>query len=168
MEFKFQIERLGPDQWRVAAGIDDATAYCRFWMDLDLPEMPPIDPASFDPANCPGFPVTVLKPPDHERSPLARSAFLLAWRIDGGMDSPSLEGPLRLDATVAGVELCRMPFAYLITGKPDEHWVLLKYHRGDQGLFVGLDLSTGAGEIFPRRRDVESYKLALDVLRTFT
>lgn len=37
MRFRFDVQRIQVDRWRLAAGIDDATAYCRFWMDLDLP-----------------------------------------------------------------------------------------------------------------------------------
>lgn len=168
MKFRFDVKRVGEDQWHLASGIDDATAYCRFSMDIALPEMPLMDPATFDMANSPGFPLKFSKPADHERSPLARSAFLLSWRVDGGMDSPSLEAPLQVDATVMGVELTRLDYAYVPTKQPNQHWVLLKCHRGEQSFWLGLDLSTGVGEVFPRRGEIESYKLALDFLCTFT
>lgn len=166
--FRFDIERTHQDQWRLLAGIDDATAYCRFWLDLKLPEAPPLDPATFDIAHTPGFEMTISMPPEYERSPLARMAFLLAWRVEGGMETPSLDAPMTVDVTVMGVELARQPHAYSFTGHPDEHWTLLKCHRGDQAFFIGLDLSTGAAEVFPRRHDVQSYQLVLDFLRTFT
>lgn len=130
--------------------------------------MPLIDPATFDMANSPGFPLTFSKPPDHERSPLVRSAFLQSWRVDGGMESPGFEVPLKVDVTVMGIELTRLDHAYVPTKEPKEHWALLKCHRGEQSFWLGLDLSTGAGEVFPRRGEVQSYQLALDFLRTFT
>jgi hypothetical protein len=168
MRFKFDVQRAGADHWDLAAGIDDATAYCRFSLGFDLPELPLMDPATFDMANSPGFQLVVSKPADHERSTLARSAFLLSWRVDGGMEAPSIETPLQLNVTVMGIELTRLPHAYVPTVKPNEHWVLLKCHRGEQSFWLGLDLSTGAGEVFPRRGELESYKLALDFLYTFT
>ncbi len=168
MRFRFDVQRLESDRWRLAAGIDEATASCRFWMDLDLPEMPLMDPETFDMGNSPGFPLTFSNPPDHERSPLARSAFLLSWRVDGGMDSPSLEVPLEVNVTVMGVELTNLDHSYVPTKEPNQQWVLLKCHRGEQSFWLGLDLSTGAGEVFPRRGEVESYQLALEVLCTFT
>jgi hypothetical protein len=137
-------------------------------MDLDLPEMPLMDPATFDMSNSPGFSLVFSKPPDHERSPMARSVFLLSWRVDGGMESPSLEGPLAVDVTVMGVELTRLDYAYVPTKQPNQHWVLLKVHRAEQSFWLGLDLATGDGEVFPRRGEIESYKLALDFLCTFT
>ncbi|MDB4963354.1 MAG: hypothetical protein JWP01_3353 [Myxococcales bacterium] len=168
MRFRFDVQRVSADQWHLDAAIDDAVAFCRFSMDLDLPEMPVMDPASFDMSNSPGFALTFSKPPDHERSPSARSAFLLAWRVDGGMDSPSLEDPLSVDVTVMGVELTSLGYAYVPTKEPNQHWVLLKCRRGEQAFWLGLDLSTGAGEVFPRRGEVESYELALDFLCTFS
>jgi len=168
MNFQFDVQRVGADKWHLAAGVDGATTYCRFSMDLDLPGMPSMDPAMFDMANAPGFPLTFSKPPDHERSPLARSAFLLSWRVDGGMESPSIEVPLKVDVTVMGVELTRLPHAYVPTLNPNEHWALLKCHRDEQSFWLSLNLSTGEGEVFPRRGEVESYKLALDFLCTFT
>lgn len=168
MRFNFDVQRAGPDKWDLAAGIDDATAYCRFSLGFDLPELPLIDPATFDMANSPGFQLVVSKPADHERSPLARGAFLLSWRVDGGIEAPSIETPLQLNVTVMGIELTRLPHAYVPTVRPNEHWVLLKCHRGEQSFWLGLDLSTGAGEVFPRRGELESYKLALDFLYTFT
>lgn len=167
MKFRFEVNRVGDDQWHLAAGIDDATAYCRFSMDLVLSELPLLDPATFDMANAPGFPITFSKPAEHERSPLARSAFLLAWRVDGGMTSPS-EQPLRLDVNVMGVELTNLGYAYVPTKQANQHWVLLKCQRGAQSFWLGLDLSTGMGEVFPRRGEIESYKLALNFLCTFT
>ncbi len=168
MRFRFDVQRTGPDQWRLTAGIDDAVAYCRFSMGLDLPEIPAMDPATFDMSKCLGFPLTFSMPADHERSPLARSAFLLAWRVEGGMDSPSLESSLTVDGSVMGVELTRLDYAYVPTVQPNQHWVLLKCLRGEQSFWLGLDLSVGAGEVFPRRGEVESYTLALDLLCTFT
>lgn len=168
MRFRFAAKRVGADGWQLAAGIDDPTAFCRFSMELALPDLPVLDPASVDMNHLPGFPLRFSKPADHERSPLARSAFLLAWRVDGGMDSPSLDGPLAVDVTVAGVELTRLDYAYVPTKQPGQHWALLKCHRGEQSFWLGLELATGEGEVFPRRGEVESYTLALDVLRTFT
>lgn len=168
MKFRFDVERVGPDHWRLDAGIDGSVAYCRFSMELGLPELPRMDPATFDMANSPGFPLTFSKPADHERSPVARSAFLMAWRVAGGMESASRETPLSVHVTVMGVELTRLDYAYVPTKQPNQHWVLLKCHRGEQSFWLGLDLSTGVGEVFPRRGEIESYKLALDFLFTFT
>jgi hypothetical protein len=168
MKFRFDVQRTGPERWLLASGIDDAYAYCRFSLDLDLPEQQLLDSTTFDMANSPGFQLTVSKPSDHERSPLARSAFLLSWRVDGGMEAPSIDTPLQLNVTVMGVELTRLAHAYVPTLTPNAHWVLLKCHRGEQSFWLGLDLSTGEGEIFPRRGELESYKLALDFLYTFT
>lgn len=168
MAFRFDVQRVGPDQWRLEAGIDDPVAHCRFSMDLELPEMPLLDPATFDMSNAPGFPLTFSKPADHERNAMARSAFLLGWRVDGGMVAPSRETPLRVDVTVMGVELTRLDYAYVPTREPNQHWVLLKCHRGEQSFWLGLELSTGAGEVFPRRGEPESYRLAMDLLFTFT
>lgn len=167
MAFKFDVTRTGPDRWRLNAGIDDSVASCRFTMDLELPELPPLDPATFDMANSPGFRLTFSKPAEHERSPLARSAFLLAWRVDGGMEQPPREAPLPVDVTVMGVELTRLDHAYVPTKQPNQQWALLKCLRGEQSFWLGLDLANGTGEVFPRRGEVESYKLALDFLFTF-
>ncbi|QSQ26184.1 hypothetical protein JY651_15155 [Pyxidicoccus parkwayensis] len=73
MGFRVDVERVGPDQWRLAAGIDDAVASCRFWMDLEVPEVPALDPATFDMNQLPALPLRISKPPDHVRNPLARS-----------------------------------------------------------------------------------------------
>ena len=83
------------------------------------------------------------------------------------MDEPSIESALGVDAVAMGTELTRMPHAYVLA-EPDQHWVLLKCSREDQSVFLALDLDAGEGEIFPRRHDVNSYRLALDFLRTFT
>jgi hypothetical protein len=165
--FRFDVERIASEHWRIVARIDEPTTSCRFWLDLNLPEIPALDPASFDMSNSPGFRMVVSKAPECEREPLTRSGFLLAWRVEGGMEESSLDSSLHVDAAVMGVELTRMPHAYGLTGA-EEHWVLLKCSRRDECFFIGLDLSTGAGEVFPRRYDVNSYRLALDFLRTFT
>jgi hypothetical protein len=165
--FRFDVERIASEHWRIMARIDEPTAFCRFWLDLNLPEIPALDPATFDMSNSPGFRMAISKPPECERDPLARSWFLLAWRVEGGMEESSLDSSLHVDAVVMGVELTRLPHAYGLTGAED-HWVLLKCSRRDEAFFIALDLSTGAGEVFPRRYDVNSYRLALDFLRTFT
>ncbi len=168
MGFKFAVARTGPDHWRLDARIDDPVAHCRFTMNLELPELPLLDPATFDLASAPGFPLTFSKPADHERSPLARSAFLLAWRVEGGMDEPSREAPLEVDVMVMGVELTRLDHAYVPTKQPNQQWALLKCLRGEQNCWLALDLAHGTGEVFPRRGEIESYTLALDLLLTFT
>lgn len=168
MRFQFEAQRVGENAWRFAAGIDEATSYCRFTMDLELPAQSPLDPATFDIANAPFVRLTFSKPPDHERSPLARSAFLLSWRINGGMERPLLDAPLAVDVGVMGVELTRLDAFYVPTVEAGEQWALLKCNRGEQSFWLGLELSSGAGEVFPRRGEVASYELALDFLCTFT
>ena len=83
------------------------------------------------------------------------------------MEAADRSEPLALDFTVMGVELTRLDYAYVPTIAPNEHWVLLKCYRGEQSIWLGLDLANGSGEIFPRRGEVESYQLALDALYTF-
>lgn len=165
--FRFDVERISSEAWRIMARLKEPTAFCRFSLDLALPEMPPLDPATFDMSNSPSVRMSISTPPECERDPLARGLFLLAWRVEGGMEESSLDSALHLDTVVMGIELTRMPHAYGLT-EPDGHWVLLKCTRGDEGFFIGLDLSTGVGEVFPRRYDVNSYRLALDFVRTFT
>jgi hypothetical protein len=165
--FRFDVERIASEAWRIMARIKEPTASCRFSLDLALPEMHPLDPATFDMSNSPSLRMSISTPPECERDPLARGWFLLAWRVEGGMEESSLDSALHLDTVVMGIELTRMSHAYGLT-EPDGHWVLLKCTRGDEGFFIGLDLSTGAGEVFPRRYDVNSYRLALDFVRTFT
>lgn len=168
MGFRFIVERAGADHFRLHAGIDDATAYCRFTLDLALPLKDPLDPRTFDMANAPAFPLTMSKPAEHERSPLARSAFLLGWRIEGGMELASRSAPLTVDALVMGVELSNTGFAWAPTVEPREHWALLKLCRGEQSVWLALDLANGEGQLFPRRGEPESYTLAIDLLTTFT
>jgi len=166
MSFEFTLSILGPGQWRVDAVIDDPVAHCRFWIDLaafDIPDAP-----SVDPEKAPQVRVIVQKPPEHVRSPLARMAWLLAWRVEGGDDNPSRHDPLAISATVMGIDLCMKPHVYLYTGAKNERWVLLKCNRGAQSFFIGLNVAAGVGEVFPRRKDVESYQLAMDFLCTFT
>ena len=64
MRFRLDVKKVSPDQWRLEAGINDSVAYCRFSMDLELPEMPLLDPTTFDMSNAPGFPLTFSKPAD--------------------------------------------------------------------------------------------------------
>jgi hypothetical protein len=167
VDFRFDVERIASERWRFAARIDEPTAFGRFWLELNLPEIPALDPATFDMSHSPCLRMAISKPPECERDPLARSWFLLHWRVDGGMEEASLDSSLDVEVVVMGALLARMPHAYGLTGAA-EQWVLLKCSRGEECIFLGLDLSTGTGEVFPRRHDVNSYRLALDFLRTFT
>lgn len=110
----------------------------------------------------------VRKPPEHERNPGARLWFLAKWLIDTSNGYfPGVDAPLELDVIVMGADLFRTATAYFMPQATSEHWVLLKCSQRDQGFFIGLDLSTGAAEVFPRRFDIESQQIAFDFIRTF-
>jgi hypothetical protein len=170
MLFKFAPPvRADANVWRFDCGIDDATAYCRFTIDVLLTEHPLLRAGTPETIEAPRFPIQFSKPADHERSPMARSTFLMAWRIDGGMELPSREEPLEVGFMVMGASLKRLSYAYVpAPSEAPDHWALLRCERGEQAFWLALNLATGEGEVFPRRGDTESYTLALDFVKTFT
>lgn len=165
MRFRFDAERVGADAWQVRG----TTAHGgRFTVDVSVAECPALDPATAASGVTPAVPLRFSLTSGAMRDPLARSPVLFSWRVEGGMDEASREAPLEVEATVMGTGLKRLDHAYVPMKDRTHHVALLKCHRGDDSVWLALDLATGDGELFPRRRETGSYRLALDVLLTFT
>jgi hypothetical protein len=157
------LHRQG-DVWSLLGAIDNATGYLRFFLDLCVGDVQPLEPHEVDPDNLPGLEMTIRRHPDFEHGELARSHCTMRWRVDV---DPSflcerLDGPLRSGTVVLGSRLTRTDVAYADPGSGS--WVLLKC--SDPGpFFVAFDASTGEAEMFPRRYSSDGYLFALDMLR---